>query len=140
MSGDAFKAYWYLLCESWLQVPRATLPMDDSEIASLARVEYHKWNAKQTQSGRKVSIKDEVMAMFKEGVCDEHKGRYYNERLLEESRKSEAKKRPGNKNAKGTQNKRKEDTALKLQMQLQLKMLLLLRLLLNLPIRMGLII
>ena len=99
MSGDSFKAYWLLLCESWLQIPRATLPNDEQEIALMARVDLGKWNAEQTHIGRKTSIRDEVMACFKLGKCTEHKGRLYNERLLEESRKSDAKRRPNNKNA-----------------------------------------
>lgn len=97
MSGDAVKAYMYLLSESWLSVPRATLPNDDHELASLARLKYDDF----------IAIKSEIISQFKIGKCNEHKGLLYNETLLEISRKSESKQRLGNKNAKRTQNKRK---------------------------------
>lgn len=97
MSGDAVKAYIYLLAESWLQEPRASLPTDDKELASMARVDYGVW----------MRVKEEVLQHYSNGKCKEHKGRYYQDTLLEISRKSESKQRFNNKNAKRTQTKRK---------------------------------
>ena len=92
MSGDAAKAYTYLLCESWLQIPRATIPSDEKEIASMARVKDDDWPR----------IRVEIMKHFKKGTCQEHKGRLYSERLLEISRNCEKNQRPNNKNAQRT--------------------------------------
>ena len=69
MSGDAVKAYIYLLCEAWLQEDRATLPNDEKELISMARINDEKW----------CKIKDEVLNCFKLNKND----KYYNERLLE---------------------------------------------------------
>lgn len=96
MSGDAVKAYVYLLAESWLQEPRGTLPQNDEELASMARVSVSTWE----------DIKGQVLQHYKEGECHEHSGRFYQETLLEISRKSESKQRFKNKNAKRTQTKR----------------------------------
>ena len=96
MSGECVKAYLYLLCESWLNEPRATLPNDDAELASMARVSTDDWKR----------IKCDVMKCFKEGVCEEHSGHLYNERLLEVSRNYEKNQRPNNKNALRTRKKR----------------------------------
>ena len=93
MSGDAVKAYVYLLAESWLQVPRATLPRCDTDLASMARVTPEKWDA----------IKGEVLQHLILGKCKEHSGRLYNELLLEISRKQENKQRFNNENAKRSQ-------------------------------------
>ena len=90
MSGPAVKAYMYLLCESWLQEPRATLPNNDRELASMARMSEDEF----------ILIKKEVMQHYILGTCDEHNGRLYQNTLLEVSRKSEANQRLGNKNAK----------------------------------------
>ena len=92
MSGDAVKSYVYLLCRSWLEIPRATLPMDDNSLSSMAEVPHSKWEI----------IKKEVMQHFKEGTCEEHKGRFYNEFLMEISRKYENNQRFNNKNADKT--------------------------------------
>jgi uncharacterized protein YdaU (DUF1376 family) len=102
MSGEAVKAYVYLLSESWLQTPRATLPNDDHQLASMARVSEAVW----------MVLKVEVLERFKTGQCREHKGRLYNERLLEASRKFESNQRPGNKNAKRTRIRREVNAAL----------------------------
>ena len=75
MSGDQVKAYVYLLCEAWLQEPRATLPTDDNELAEMARVDADEWTL----------IKSKVMSCFKVGECSLHEGKYYSERLLEVS-------------------------------------------------------
>jgi uncharacterized protein YdaU (DUF1376 family) len=97
MSGDAVKAYLYLLCESWLQEPRATLPNDDKELASMARMSLSDFTA----------IKSEIIQHYSVGTCEEHNGRLFQDTLLELSRKSESKQRIGNKNAKKTQNEHK---------------------------------
>ena len=98
MSGEAVKGYIYLLCEAWLQEPRATLPNSDAELASMARMSEAKW----------MVAKHEIMPRFKVGECEEHNGRLYNELQLELSRKSEAKQRLNNKNAKRSQSERKK--------------------------------
>ena len=93
MSGNGVKAYMYLLCEAWLQEPRATLPQDDSELASMARLSDDEWE----------HVKDEVLKCFEVGTCKEHSGRLYSERLLSISRKYDANQRVGNKNARKRQ-------------------------------------
>jgi uncharacterized protein YdaU (DUF1376 family) len=102
MSGDGVKAFMYLLCEAWLQEPRATLPQNENELASMARVTMDVWQR----------IKTELMQHFDVGKCNEHSGRLYNNTLLEHSRKCEGKQRFNNKNAKRTQNKRKVNAEL----------------------------
>jgi uncharacterized protein YdaU (DUF1376 family) len=101
MSGNSVKAYVYLLAESWLQIPRATLPVSDQELSSMARISLNEW----------IVIKNEVLQHFFEGKCKEHKGRLYNELLLEISRKCENKQRFNNKNAKRSQIKHKQNAA-----------------------------
>lgn len=96
MSGDAVKAYVYLLSESWLQIPRATLPSDDKILASMARLSEPDW----------MRVKNEVLQHYKIGECEEHLGRFYNDHLLEVSRKYEKNQRPNNKNARRTRIKR----------------------------------
>jgi uncharacterized protein YdaU (DUF1376 family) len=96
MNGEAVKAYTYLLCEAWLQEPRATLPNNDEELASMARTTLSAW----------MIIKSDVMLCFKIGTCEEHLGRLYNELQLEISRKFEKNQRVNNKNAKRTRIKR----------------------------------
>ena len=54
MSGEEVKAYMYLLCSAWLETPRATLPIDDRELAAMARVSPDVWE----------SIKHGVMRAF----------------------------------------------------------------------------
>lgn len=54
MSGEEVKAYVYLLCEAWLEVPRATLPNDDEELSRMAQISLEKW----------LKIKGKVMANF----------------------------------------------------------------------------
>lgn len=96
MSGDAVKAFVYLLSESWLQEPRATLPGNDVELASMARISDVKF----------AEIKHEIMQHFCKGKCREHLDRLYNDTLLEISRKYEKNQRFNNKNAKRTRYKR----------------------------------
>lgn len=100
MTGDEIKAYIYLLSESWLQTPRATLPKDDTELASMSRLSNADW----------MRVKQRVLTMFKEGQCDEHLGRLFNDRLLEVSRNFEKNQRPNNKNARRTRLKRESNT------------------------------
>ena len=96
MTGDQVKAYLYLLCEAWLQEPRATLPNDDRELAEMARVDSELWE----------QMKESILRCFKVGACKEHFGRLYSERQLEVSRKYDANQRLGNKNANKTRTKR----------------------------------
>lgn len=86
MSGDAVKAYIYLLCESWLEVPRATLPTDDSELAAMANLPIDEW----------MKHKQTVMSSF---ILSDN--RYVNEKLLaiseEQARKSSINRENGKK-------------------------------------------
>lgn len=66
MSGDAVKAYMYLLCESWLEEPRASLPNDDNELSFLAKLSLESW----------MVIKESVLSNFI--LID---GRWYNKKL-----------------------------------------------------------
>ena len=100
MSGEAVKAYLYLLAESWLHVPRATLPNDDKILSEMARVNSDVW----------IRIKHEILQHFVEGKCKEHKGLLYNDTLLEKSRNYEKNQRPNNKNAKKTRIKHEMNT------------------------------
>jgi uncharacterized protein YdaU (DUF1376 family) len=102
MPGPAVKAYVYLLCEAWDQIPRATLPNNDSELASIARVSDAEW----------LLIKDVVLERFVIGECDEHKGLLVAKVLIEHSRKYEKQKRLKNKNADRTRNRRGKNAAL----------------------------
>lgn len=38
MTGDQVKAYMFLLCESWLEIPRATLPNDLKQLSVMAQM------------------------------------------------------------------------------------------------------
>jgi uncharacterized protein YdaU (DUF1376 family) len=96
MPGNCVKVYVYLLCESWGQTPRATLPNDDSELLSMARCSAEEW----------LLIKPVVMERFLMGNCQEHQGRLYDPFLLEQSRKFESNQRFRNGNAKRTRNTR----------------------------------
>lgn len=80
------KAYLYLLCESWLEVPRATLPTDDTELAAMANVPIDEW----------IKHKQTVMSSF---ILSDN--RYVNEKLLaiseEQARKSSINRENGKK-------------------------------------------
>ena len=89
MSGDAFKAYWLLLCASWLEDERATLPNDEAKLEALARVGASTW----------LEIKDEVMACFE----NTENGRLFNPRLLEVSLLQEKRRGAGSKGGSKTQ-------------------------------------
>lgn len=67
MTGDEVKAYLYLLCESWLEEPRATLPNDDEELSKMSQLSLEKWS----------KVKPRVMANF--NLIDE---RWVNLKLL----------------------------------------------------------
>lgn len=54
MNGDEVKAYVYLLAESWLETPRATLPNDDNDLSLMAKLPMEKW----------MRVKPRVMANF----------------------------------------------------------------------------
>jgi uncharacterized protein YdaU (DUF1376 family) len=73
MSGDQVKAYLYLLCRAWHQIPIATLPNDDVRLARMARVSLDEWDR----------IKPEILAQFRSNGGN---GRIYNERLQKEAR------------------------------------------------------
>jgi uncharacterized protein YdaU (DUF1376 family) len=77
MKGEEVKAYVYLLCEAWLQEPRATLPQDDNELAEMARVSIEKWQ----------EIRPKVMANFASKKHPEYGKKYINDRLMEVSNK-----------------------------------------------------
>ena len=72
MSGEQVKAYLYLLARSWTELPTATLPNDDFELAKMARVSPEKWEA----------IKPLILAQFS---ADDH-GRIYHPRLRESAK------------------------------------------------------
>lgn len=68
MTGDEVKAYLYLLCESWLECPRATLPNEDEDLAKMAQLSQEKW----------IKMKDKIMANF---VLN-NEGRLVNDKLF----------------------------------------------------------
>ncbi len=71
LTGDQFKAFSYLLWNSWLQEPRGTLPNDDAALATMARLRLGEWQF----------VKEKVLGMFVEGPD----GRWHNERLVQVS-------------------------------------------------------
>lgn len=89
MSGDAFKAYWILLCASWLEDERATLPSNEANLEALARVNASTW----------LKIKDEVLACFDTAG----NGRLFSPRLLEVSLLQEKRREAGSKGGSKTQ-------------------------------------
>lgn len=89
MSGDAFKAYWLLLCASWLEDERATLPNNEANLEALARVDAPTW----------LRIKDEVLACFETNG----NGRLFSPRLLEVSFMQEKRASAGRKGGVKTQ-------------------------------------
>jgi uncharacterized protein YdaU (DUF1376 family) len=97
MSGDSVKAYVYLLCEAWLQEPRATLPMDEKELAEMARIDVQKWR----------TISAEVMPCFTEQKIGDF-SRFVNEKLYEVSSQYYKNQRINNKNALKTRIKREK--------------------------------
>jgi uncharacterized protein YdaU (DUF1376 family) len=87
-----FSAYWYLLCNAWLQEPRATLPDSDFELADLARVSMEEWMA----------IKSVIMPEFQQLPS----GRWFHPRQMEESKIQEIRSKSGSKGGRKTQAKR----------------------------------
>jgi len=71
MSGEQVKAYLYLLCRSWAELPTATLPNDDGELALMARVPATRWD----------EIKGPILAQFQ----SDGNGRIFNVRLKKEA-------------------------------------------------------
>lgn len=86
-------AYLYLLCSSWLEEPRGTLPNDPVELAGMAKVSAVEWN----------EIWPYIESQFPVG----EDGRRYNERLVQESEKQNKRRDAGSKGGSKTQAKRK---------------------------------
>lgn len=71
MSGDAVKAYMYLLCRSWHETPIATLPNDEARLAKMAKLSLDKWDL----------VKHEILPNFQ----SDGNGRIFNARLKKEA-------------------------------------------------------
>lgn len=71
MTDKQVRIYITLLCYAWLEVPRATLPNDNAQLAQLARLSEQEWDA----------IKGPIMEKFQ----SDGNGRIVNVRLMEES-------------------------------------------------------
>lgn len=71
MTGDQVKAYLYLLCRSWAELPTATLPNDDVDLAFMARVSSETWER----------IKGPILAQFE----SDGNGRIFHPRLKKEA-------------------------------------------------------
>ena len=67
--GRGVSAYVYLLCESWLQVPTATLPDDRDLLAELARVDRAEF--------------DKLWPIMEHQFISDGNGRLFHERLME---------------------------------------------------------
>ncbi len=76
-------AYVYLLCEAWLEIPQATLPDDDFELARMAKVTPDEWQ----------TIKPTIMLAFQK----DSSGRLYNDRQMREANKQQARSKSGSK-------------------------------------------
>jgi len=81
MSGDAFKAYWMLICSSWFEDERATLANDVAELQALSLASDKVW----------AKVATEVMACF----VDRGDGRIYSEFLMDVSLMQEKKQKAG---------------------------------------------
>jgi uncharacterized phage protein (TIGR02220 family) len=79
----------YLLTNSWLEEPPATLPDDDQELAALARVSMEEW----------VRLKPLLIHQFQK---DTTTGRLVNERLMAEWNKQQKRKSAGSKGGSKT--------------------------------------
>jgi uncharacterized protein YdaU (DUF1376 family) len=77
MSGEAVKAYVYLLCRSWHETPIATLPNDDYRLARMAKTTSEQWD----------EVRDQVLQNFQ----TDGNGRIFNARLKKEAEYCEAK-------------------------------------------------
>lgn len=71
MSGEAVKAYIYLLCRAWHETPIATLPNDEARLARMAKLSLPEWDR----------LKDEILPQFQLGSDD----RIFNARLKKEA-------------------------------------------------------
>lgn len=81
MTDKQVRVYLTLLCYSWLENPRATLPNDDGQLAQLARLSQEEWD----------QIKTPILAKF----SSDGNGRIFNDRLMEESDYCDKKKSAG---------------------------------------------
>jgi uncharacterized protein YdaU (DUF1376 family) len=71
MTDKQVRVYLTLLCYSWLEIPRATLPNDEGQLAQLLHLSMEEWD----------QIKAPILAKFN----TDGNGRIFNERLMEES-------------------------------------------------------
>lgn len=60
MSGEEVKAYLFLLCASWLNEPRATLPDDDRELSAIACISQIEWMAMKASVMKNFTRKDGI--------------------------------------------------------------------------------
>lgn len=90
MTGDQVKAYLYLICESWLEIPRATLPNDMVKLAKMAQQSSEEW----------ARDCDAIMECWKLGKD----GRWHNERLLQVSKIQQKNFENGKKGGRPTKN------------------------------------
>ncbi len=119
MSGDAVKAYVYMLCESWLEEERGTLDGDDESLSLCARVSLEKWK----------QIKKDVLRAW----VRREDGKIYNDKMLEVSDNlgsyaerghvggiASAKKRASGKEAKGKQSPSKPQANGKIEIEIEI--------------------
>lgn len=80
--GRGVSAYMYLLCESWLEIPPATLPADHHQLATLARVSLDEF--------------EELWPILKDAFEPlEYSDRIYSPRLLQEYEKQQNRRNRG---------------------------------------------
>ena len=97
MTGDQVKAFLYMLCEAWLEEPRATLPDDEYELMGYARMDKDKWETN----------KNQILKAFHKG----EEGRLFNETLMEVSGNKAKHEESGSKGGKKSQANRKETSS-----------------------------
>ena len=81
MSDKQVRVYLELLCYSWLENPKATLPKDEDKLRKLLRMDRDEWE----------EVRIPVLAKFE----SDGNGRIFNERLMQEARFCEQKKNAG---------------------------------------------
>lgn len=81
MTDQQVRKYLELLCLSWLETPRATLPADQDELASMLHLSREAWDL----------IKGPILAKFE----SDGNGRIFNDRLLREAGFCESKRNAG---------------------------------------------
>lgn len=81
MTDQQVRKYLELLCLSWLETPRATLPADQDELASMLHLSRETWDL----------IKGPILAKFE----SDGNGRIFNDRLLREAGFCESKRNAG---------------------------------------------